>query len=171
MNCRVHYSELKDLFTSGGRKCRGVYIISQHQKDSYMKVGLSWANIWNRIWKGYSLAWSYKGEFWLNYAIITADIKDAKIMERALLSMPYLKNIEENDSQTGRTSKEWKVSASRVTFRKALQATLRNNINHWVMILSFSENSWKICYHNKDIKTGCFTLNTKSTVTKPPLPL
>ena len=95
---------LPDLRESGGKTKKkvkqyhkGIYVISRDLNDDTHKIGVAWGagGLFQRV-KSYKICYPYRGEFFIQYAIITATGDDAKVLENEIFKSKTLKYVEAN---------------------------------------------------------------------------
>lgn len=161
MNFVSHEKDIKALLTSpGGRQYSGCYIYSRDEIDKTKKIGMSQAGLFRRLKQAKS-CYPYQHEFWLQFVIISLDIKykngirsNTIQIENALHNeSKHLSTVkmqeESNIPEQGKRPREYRVLSSDTQLQNLLKKTLNQNRSKWDFIVVFSKTGWNIIPNNR----------------------
>lgn len=135
---------------------RGLYVISRLEGDTTHKIGMAHGEggLFPRL-KSYKLCWPYPKEYYVQFLVVCPSAQDAKKLEKEVLkNKRSLKHIEKNPEAQGRSSNEYRVTASREALKKALFDAMDRNRDTWEALIVFGENHWVIKHQDEKLLSG-----------------
>jgi hypothetical protein len=137
----------------------GCYVYSRDQYDTTFKLGMSEANLFDRV-KQAKACFPYRSEFWIHMFIVCHDKTKVRPLEKKLLAESrHLKKVEVEKEdikkkEQGIRPVEFRIAATRSNLNMAVCNVLNENLGLWDLVVVFGENGWVVHSSKTPLKSS-----------------